>query len=79
MEQNEYGIQFKISGKYHDNHPLRVNLDTLESLGRKAFRNPDCQSVVIYDANGIARRYFKRTERGILMEKRTRNSPLTKQ
>ena len=79
MEQNEYGMQFKISGKNYDNHPLSATLDALESLGRKAFRNPECESVVIYDANGIARRYFKRTERGILMEKRTRNSPLTRQ
>jgi hypothetical protein len=79
MKPNQYGIQFKIAGKPYDNHPLDATLDALESLGRKAFRNPECQSVVIYDAKGRARRYFKRTEKGIYIEKLMPNSPLTRQ
>ena len=78
MEKHEYGIQFKIGDKYSDNHPLTARLKVLESIARKAIRNPKVQSVCIYNCAGIAVRYFKKTTQGLLIEMRTPNSRLTK-
>jgi len=71
MKPNELGIDFKIAGIGH--LTMRKHTKTLhqmKSIAGTAFWLPFVISVCVYNPNGIARLYLKKTEYGTLREER---------
>lgn len=70
MEQNEFGITFKIDGVGYVKGNKQKNLHGAKSVAGKAFHQPHVVSVCVYDAKGVARLYLKRIEGGYIREER---------
>jgi len=69
MNENEFGLSYNIEGVgYIDTRHDNRTLHDVKSIAGKAFHAPVVNSVCVYDNQGLARLYLKRTENGIVRE-----------
>jgi hypothetical protein len=71
MESNEFGVSLKIEKiGYLNFHPIKSSLHNVKSLMGSAFHLPLVKSVCVYDNEGTARLYLKKTPAGVVREER---------
>ena len=69
MEQNEFGLTMKLNGVYFEKR-LKKSLHDVKSIAGKAFHVEAVQAVCVYDHDGVARLYLKKTPNGVHREER---------
>jgi len=71
MEQNEFGLTYKVEGVGVVQHARRLkSLHGAKSVAGRAFHQPSVVSVCVYDFKGVARLYLKKIEGGYIREVR---------
>lgn len=71
MEKNQYGLAVKFQKLgYADVHPIVAELHDVKSIAGKLFHNDEVISTCVYDADGVARLYLKKTPMGVVREER---------
>lgn len=70
MNENEFGGSLNIEGLGYINIKRENDLHQIKSFVGKAFRVPIVLSACVYDSEGTARLYLKKTPNGVIREER---------
>lgn len=69
MNKNQFGVNVKVNG-IGNLETRKATLHGAKSLAGKAFHSNAVKSVCVFDGNGTARLYLKKTDNGIVREER---------
>ena len=70
MEKNGFGLSINVEGVGYIDTRHEENLHNLKSFAGRAFRLDAVKSICVYDSEGTARLYLKKTENGVVREER---------
>jgi hypothetical protein len=65
-----FGISLNVDGVGYITAAPERKLDAAKSFAGKAFRKDAVKSVCVYDNDGIAHLYLKKTDNGVVREER---------